>query len=89
MRPTLRPRRAGHVLLRAATQRMPKERKIGIGTPYEQSIDIEKKKKKEGETIIHVTIELYTYQGTIPIIFLSLFATFTSFYPLKNFSLAE
>lgn len=48
-----------------------------------------KKKKKEGETIIHVTIELYTYQGTIPIIFLSLFATFTSFYPLKNFSLAE
>lgn len=46
MRPTLRPRRAGHVLLRAATQRMPKERKIGIGTPYEQSIDIEKKKEK-------------------------------------------
>lgn len=47
MRPTLRPRRAGHVLLRAATQRMPKERKVGIGTPYEQSIDIEKKRKKK------------------------------------------
>lgn len=47
MRPTLRPRRASHVLLRAATQRMPKERKVGIGTPHEQSIDIEKKRKKK------------------------------------------
>lgn len=44
-------------------------------TVYTNGISIS---KKERETMIHITIELYTYQGTIPVIFLSLFATFAS-----------
>lgn len=73
MRPALR-----HVLLRAATPTANAERtegRIEGRTVYTNGISIS---KKERETMIHITIELYTYQGTIPVIFLSLFATFAS-----------
>lgn len=73
MRPALR-----HVLLRAATPTANAERtegRIEERTVYTNGISIS---KKERETMIHITIELYTYQGTIPVIFLSLFATFAS-----------
>lgn len=80
--PTLRPCRAGHVLLRAPT-RMPKEQKVGsrdslVSRNRKRGEYRNRKKRKRND----ITTVLYTRQGTI--IFLSLLATFAFLYLLRK-----